>query len=140
VSSDPIEVVERWRVANFERGAVEDVIAEDVEWVVPKRDGLTTLHGIDAVLEWYAGGGATDEAPEDTAGSASLDVSEERGELENLGNGRVGSLNRLIYTTESGDVASVKSHRLVYTVRDGKIVRYELENVDEPKVVGAAAD
>jgi hypothetical protein len=40
---------------------VEDVLAEDVEWVVPKGGGVTTLRGIDAVLEWYVGGGAADE-------------------------------------------------------------------------------
>ena len=130
-----MEVVNRWRAANFERRAVEDVLAEDVEWVVPSRGGVTTLRGIDAVLEWYAAGGAADAgAPED---AESVDVSEERGELEDFGEGRVGSLNRLIYTRkESGEVADVKAARLVYTVRDGKIVRYELENLDESEVTG----
>jgi ketosteroid isomerase-like protein len=134
-----MEVVNRWRASNFERGAVEDVLAEDVEWVVPKRGGVTTLRGIDAVLDWYVGGGAADEAaPEDLGDAESLDVSEERGELEDFGEGRVGSLNRLIYRLkESGEVASVKTGRLVYTVRDGKIVRYELENLDESDVAGA---
>ena len=61
MSRDAMEVVNRWRASNFERGAVEDVLAEDVEWVVPKRGGATTLRGIDAVLEWYGGGGAADE-------------------------------------------------------------------------------
>ena len=128
-----MEVVNRWRAANFERGAVEDVLAEDVEWVVPKGGGVTTLRGIDAVLEWYGAGGAADEgAPEDLGGAESLDFSEERGELEDFGEGRIGSLNRLIYTRkESGEVADVKTARLVYTVRDGKIVRYELENLGE---------
>ena len=121
MSGEALAVVNRWRAANFERQAVEDVLAEDVEWVVPKG----TLRGIDAVLEWYQGGGAVDErTPED------LDVSEERGELEDLGEGKVGSLNRLTYTSkESGEVANVTSSRLVYTVRDGKIVRYELEDL-----------
>jgi hypothetical protein len=134
-----MEVVNRWRASNFERRAVEDVLAEDVEWVVPKGGGVTTLHGIDAVLEWYEGGGAADEgAPEDPGGAGSVDVSEERGELEDFGEGRVGSLNRLIYTwKESGEVADVKTGRLVYTVRDGKIVRYELESLDESEVAGA---
>jgi hypothetical protein len=137
-----MEVVNRWRASNFERGAAEDVLAEDVEWVVPERGGVTTLRGIAAVLEWYnVGGAAADEGvPEDLGGPESLDVSEERGELENFGEGRVGSLNRLIYTSkESGEVAHVKTLRLVYTVRDGKIVRYELENVDESEVAGAPA-
>jgi len=133
-----MEVVNRWRAANFERRAVEDVLAEDVEWVVPSRGGVTTLRGIDAVLEWYAAGGAADAgASEDLGGAASVDVSEERGELEDFGGGRVGSLNRLIYTRkESGEVADVKAARLVYTVRDGKIVRYELENLGESEVTG----
>jgi hypothetical protein len=134
-----MEVVNRWRASNFERRAVEDVLAEDVEWVVPKGGGVTTLRGVDAVLEWYEGGGAADEgAPEELGGAGSVDVSEERGELEDFGKGRVGSINRLIYTKkESGEVADVKTARLVYTVRDGKIVRYELESLDESEVAGA---
>ena len=137
-----MEVVQRWRAANFERQAVEDVLADDVEWVVPRGDGVTTLRGIDAVLAWYESGGATDErVTEELGGAESLDVSEERGELEEFGNGQVGSFNRLIYTSkESGEVAAVKPSRLVYTVRDGKIVRYELEDVDESDVTGASAD
>ena len=133
-----MEAVNRWRAANFERQAVEDVLAEDGEWVVPSRGGVTTLRGIDAVLEWYAAGGAADVgAPEDLGGAESVDVSEERGELEDFGEGRVGSLNRLIYTRkESGEVADVKTARLVYTVRDGMIVRYELESVDDSEVTG----
>ena len=134
-----MEVVNRWRAANFEREAVEDVLAEDVEWVVPERGGVTTLRGIDAVLAWYGGGGATE--PEDFGGPGSLDVSEERGELEDFGEGRVGSVNRLIYTSkETGEVVSVKTHRLVYTVRDRKIVHYELENVDESEGAISPAD
>jgi hypothetical protein len=131
MTSDAMEVVNRWRAANFERQAVEDVLAEDVEWVVPKRGGVTTLRGIDAVLGWYGAGGAVDEGvPEDLGGAEKVDFSEERGELEDFGEGRVGSLNRVIYTwKESGEVARVQTARLVYTVRDGKIVRYELENL-----------
>jgi hypothetical protein len=126
-------VVNRWRASNFERPTVDDVLAENVEWVVPKSGGVTTLQGIDAVLEWYRGGGAADEGmPEDLGNPESLDVSEERGELEDLGEGRVGSLNRLTYTSkESGEVAYERTGRLVYTVRDGKIVRYELESLAE---------
>ena len=44
----------------------------------------------------------------------------------------------MIYTRkESGEIADVKTARLVYTVRDGKIVRYELESLDESEVAGA---
>jgi len=132
-----MKTVNRWRAANFERGAVEEVLADDVEWVVPQGNGVTRVRGIDAVLEWYASGGAADELPPDE----SLEVSEERGELEDFGDGRVGSLNRLIYTSKgSGEVASVKTHRLVYTVRDGKIVRYELENLGESELERAPSD
>jgi hypothetical protein len=119
---------------------VDDVLADNVEWVVPKGGGATTLTGIDAVLEWYTGGGVAGEGvPEDFE---SLDVSEERGELEDFGEGRVGSLNRLTYTSKgSGEAAYVRTARLVYTVRDGKIVRYELENLlDESDAAGAPAD
>src|SRR5215475_6204109 len=125
-------VVNRWRASNFEREAVEEVLAEDVEWVVPKGGDPTTLRGIDAVLEWYQGGGAADEGEPEDADPERFEVSEERGELEDVGEGRVGALNRLIYTSkESGEVADVKTARLVYTVRGGKIVRYELENLEE---------
>ena len=137
MGSEAMEAVDRWRAAAFERGAVEDVLAEDVEWVVPNRGGVSSVRGIDAVLEWYASGGAADQPLPDE----SLDVSEERGELEDFGEGRVGSLNRVIYTSkESGEVAYVKTHRLVYTVRNGKIVRYELENLGESEVGRAPSD
>jgi len=133
VSGEALDVVNRWRSANFEREAVEDVLAEDVEWVVPQGGGVTTLRGIDAVLDWYATGGAADEgAPEGLGDPESVDVSEERGDLEEFGEGRVGSLNRLIYTRKGSDeVVEVKAARLVYTVRDGKIVRYELESLED---------
>jgi len=136
-----MDVVNRWRAANFERGAVEAALADDVEWVVPQRGAVTTLRGIDAVLDWYAAGGAGDEGvPEDSVDPESLDVSEERGELEDFGEGQVGSLNRLIYTSkESGEVAYVETLRLVYTVQDGRIVRYELQTLDESEAGDAPA-
>jgi ketosteroid isomerase-like protein len=135
-----MEVVNRWRASNFERAMVEDVLAENVEWVVPKGGGAATLTGIDAVLDWYTGGGAADEGvPEDLE---NLDVSEERGDLEDVGEGQVGSVNRLTYTSkETGEVAYVRTARLIYTVRDGKIVRYELENLlDASDAAGTPAD
>ena len=132
MNSEAMQVVNRWRAANFERRAVEQVLAEDVEWVVPQGAGVTTLRGIDEVLAWYEAGGLVDQGvPEGLGDPENFDVMDERGELEDFGNGRVGSLNRLVFTSkESGEVAAVKPARLVYTVRDGKIVRYELEDVD----------
>jgi hypothetical protein len=133
VESEALDVVNRWRAANFERDAVEHVLADDVEWVVPTAGGVTTLRGIDAVLEWYQGGGVADQGlPEGLGEADTIDVAEERGELEDLGDDRVGSVNRVVYTRkESGEVAAVRTARLAYTVRDGKIVRYELETLDD---------
>jgi hypothetical protein len=134
-----MEVVNRWRASNFEREAVEDVLAPNVEWVVPQGADVVTLRGIDAVLEWYGGGGAVADEGADEGDGPDLDVSEERGELQDLGEGQVGALNRLVYTRKaSGEVARVQSGRLLYTVRGGKIVRYELEPMrDERDAQGA---
>jgi hypothetical protein len=74
-----MEVVNRWRASNFERRAVEDVLAEDVEWVVPKGGGVTTLRGIDAVLEWHGDNSVSEvhaiarTGPASFAPSSSLD-------------------------------------------------------------------
>ena len=74
-----MEAVNRWRAANFERGAVEDVLAEDVEWVVPERGAVTTLRGIDAVLAWYGGGGAADEGAPENLGGLEISTSRKSG-------------------------------------------------------------
>ena len=137
-----MEVVNRWRASNLERGAIEDVLADDVEWVVPKRSGVTTLRGIDAVLEWDEGGGAVRRRPGGSRRPRRVSTSRKSGaELEDLGDGRVGSLNRLIYTSkESGEFAYVQTGRLVCTVGDGKMVRYEPEALqDESEVSGDPA-
>jgi ketosteroid isomerase-like protein len=140
-ATQAIDVVNRWRASNFERPSVEEVLAPDVEWVVPVRGKVTTLRGIDDVLQWYGAGGVVDEDEDASRGPENLDVSEERGELEDLGDGRVAALNKLIYTwKESGEVAYVKTGRLVYSVRDGKIVRYELEPMREETPSGGAED
>jgi hypothetical protein len=139
--SQALDVVNRWRASSFERPAVDEVLAPDVEWVVPVGGKVTTLRGIDAVLEWYGSGGAVDEEDDAAPELESMDVSEERGELEDLGNGRVAALNKLVYTRKgSGEVAYVKSGRLVYNVHDGKIVRYELEPMREDKGSAGGAD
>jgi hypothetical protein len=79
MTSDAMEVVNRWRAANFERQAVEDVLAEDVEWVVPKGGGVATLRGIDAVLGWYEAGGAADEAVPEDLGARKVSTSRKSG-------------------------------------------------------------
>ena len=69
------------------------------------------------------------------------DLAGGRGELEDFGEGRIGSLNRVVYTwRKSGEVADVKTARLVYTVRDGKIVRYELEDLEDSAGTDRTAD
>jgi hypothetical protein len=74
------------------------------------------------------------------SGPENLDVSEERGELEELGEGRVGALNTLTYRwKESGEIAYVRKGRLLYTIRNGKIVRYEVENLREESEADADA-
>jgi hypothetical protein len=99
----------------------------------PKEVETKTLRGIDAVVAWYS-------EPEHKAGPENLDVSEERGELEVLGGGRVAGISKLVYRwKESGEVAYVRSGRLVYTIRDGKIVRYEREAVPDEKDAGTPA-
>jgi len=43
-----------------------------------------------------------------------------------LGDGRVAATNRYIFRwKESGEISHESSSRLEYTIRDGKIVRYE---------------
>ena len=47
----------------------------------------------------------------------------------------------MIYTSkESGEVANVTTARLVYTVRDGKIVRYEVESLGDSDATDAPSD
>lgn len=121
MSAEDVEIVQRWRKGGLaDRDATASVLAPDVEWVVPKG----TLHGIDEVRKWYLG------APGSEPRLENLDVVEERGELEDVGDGRVAAINKLIYTwKESGEFAYEKRSRLVYTIREGMIVRYELENL-----------
>ena len=112
MGSSNVELVHRFRHADVRE--FDSLLNPDVEWVLPKR----TLHGIEEVREYYA--------PTDSAGYDHLDVTEERGELEDLGDGRVAATNRYIFRwKESGEISHESSARLEYTIRDGKIVRYE---------------
>ena len=121
MSAEDVEIVQRWRKGGLaDREATASVLAPDVEWVVQRG----TLRGIDDVRKWYLG------EPGSEPGLENLDVVEERGDLEDLGDGRVAAINKLIYTwKESGELAYEKRSRLVYTLREGMIVRYELENL-----------
>jgi ketosteroid isomerase-like protein len=124
VSAEDIERIRRWREHGLsDREATTSFLSPDVEWVVPRG----TLHGVDEVRRWYAG-----ELGDPLAGPDNLDLTEERGDLEDLGGGRVAAVNRVVYTSkESGELAYVKRVRLTYTIRDGMIVRYEVEQLPE---------
>jgi len=124
VGADNVELVTRWREGGLaDREATATFLAPDVEWTVPRG----TLRGIDEVRAWYEGGG---EPADSEPGLDALDAVEERGDLEDLGDGRVAAVNRLVYTRkDSGDVDHVQRYRLLYTIRDGMIARYEVEQL-----------
>ncbi len=117
MATDGIDLVLRFRRAVEEDlSAVDGLLASEVEWVLPAPVG--TLRGIDAVREFFA--------PSEGAGYDHLDVTEQRGELEDLGAGRVAATNRIIWRwKETGEVSHESSMRIKYTIRDGKIVRFE---------------
>jgi hypothetical protein len=128
MASENVDVVNQWRTVDFaDRAAVSDVLTDDVEWVFTERGESKILHGIDAVLAWYGG-------PQERPGTDNLDVTEERGDLEDVGSGRVVATGRLVFTwKESGDVAYVRPVRVTYDIHHGKIARYEREWLpDEP--------
>lgn len=59
-------------------------------------------------------------------GSEDLDVELEKGELEDLGDGRVTTWNRQVFRwKESGELA-YERHATEYLIREGKIARYEI--------------
>src|SRR5207249_3022158 len=83
------------------------VLAPDVEWVHPK--GI--MHGIDEVRDRWMSGGSP-------SGPENLDVELDPGELEDLGDGRVGATNHQVYRwKESGELAYERRARIEYVVR-----------------------
>ena len=59
-----------------------------------------------------------------------LDLAFERGDLVLLGEGRVASDLRQIYTLKTtGEFAYTRLRRVELTVRDGKVSRYEMRSV-----------
>ena len=99
-----------------ERDPVYPFLAADVEWVTPQR----SLVGLDAIREELTWGNPPDK----------LDLAFERGELVLLGEGRVASDVRQIYTLKTtGEFAYTRLRRVELTVRDGKVSRYEMRSV-----------
>jgi ketosteroid isomerase-like protein len=99
-----------------DREPVYALLAQDVEWVVPMR----TLRGIDEVRKELIWG----LPPEN------LDVEVELGELEDLGDGRVGCEVREVYRwKQTGEFAHERLRRIEVTIRNGKISRWEMRVV-----------
>ena len=119
MGAQDVEVAERFRVAleaavrTNDREAVYNLLAPDVEWVMPKR----TLRGIDEMRrEWTWG-----SSPE------SFDYEFEEGDWVDDGDGRLGCDVREIYRLkETGDFAYARRRRIQVTISEGKITRYEM--------------
>ncbi len=99
-----------------ERDPVFPFLAADVEWVTPQR----SLVGLDAIREELTWGNPPDK----------LDLVFERGDLVLLGEGRVATDLRQIFTLKTtGEFAYTRLRRVELTVRDGKVSRYEMRSV-----------
>jgi ketosteroid isomerase-like protein len=99
-----------------DRAAIYELLSPDVEWVTPKRD----VRGIDAArdeLTWIR--------PPDN-----LDIEFTEPELSDLGDGHIVSEVRETYRVKgSGDYAYERGRRIELTIREGKVVRYEMRMV-----------
>ena len=99
-----------------DRAQVYPFLAADAEWVTPQRD----LRGVDEIrreLTWVN--------PPDK-----LDLVFERGELVELGEGRVAMDVHQVYTLKAtGEFAYRRLRRVELTVRDGRVSRYEMRSI-----------
>jgi len=123
VSVEDVEIVRRWRgiLLDDDSEAAAPLVAPDVEWVVVSGE---SLRGIDEVRRYYARSGS--------GGPENLDVEFDPGVLEDLGDGRVSAINHQVYRwKETGELAHVRRARIEYTIRDGRIVRYEAKLLEE---------
>ena len=120
---EDVEIVRRWRevLVDDDTEAAAPLLAPDVEWVVVSGE---SLRGIDEVRKYYAGSGS--------GGPENLDVEFDPGELEDLGDGRVSAINHQVYRwKETGELARERRARIEYTIREGRIVRYEAKLLEE---------
>jgi len=123
VSVEDVEIVRRWRevLVDDDTEAAAALLAPDLEWVVVSGE---SLRGIDEVRKYYAGAGS--------GGPETLDVEFDPGELEDLGDGHVSAVNHQIYRwKETGELAYERQARIEYTIRDGRIIRYEAKLLGE---------
>jgi hypothetical protein len=99
-----------------DREPVYPLLAQDVEWVTPMR----TLRGVDEVRNELIWGFPPEK----------LDADVELGELEDLGEGRVGCDVREVYRwKQTGEFAHERRRRVEVTIHDGTISRYEMRVV-----------
>ncbi|HLG07914.1 MAG TPA: nuclear transport factor 2 family protein [Gaiellaceae bacterium] len=123
MSVEDVEIVRRWRevLVDDDTEAAAALLAADLEWVVVSGE---SLRGIEEVRKYYAGSGS--------GGPENLDVEFDPGELEDLGDGHVSALNHQIYRwKETGELAHERWARIEYTIREGRIVRYEAKLLEE---------
>jgi len=118
MNADDLELAKRFRAAletayaQDEREPLYPLLAEDVEWVTPKR----TLRGIEEVRGHWS------TAPD------KLDVEFEDGDWEDLGDGRLALSLRHVYRMKgTGDFAYERRRRIELTVRNGRVSRYEMQ-------------
>jgi hypothetical protein len=99
-----------------DRNSVYPFLAPDAEWVTPQRN----LAGVDEIQRELTWVGPPDK----------LDLVFERGELVELGEGRVALDVRQVYTLKAtGEFAYTRLRRVELTVRDGKVSRYEMRSI-----------
>ena len=99
-----------------ERESLYPLLAADVEWITPMR----TLNGLDAVREQMIWG----FPPEN------LELEFDAGETRDLGNGLTATDVHEVYRMKgTGDFAYARDLRIELTIRDGKVVRYEMRIV-----------
>ena len=99
-----------------EREPIYAFLAPDVDWVTPQR----ALVGVDEIRREHTWWNPPDK----------LDLEFERGELIELGDGRLASEVRQVYTLKkTGEFAYERLRRVELTVRDGKVSRYEMRSV-----------
>lgn len=99
-----------------DRDQVYPFLAPDAEWVTPQRN-LVGADEIRRELTWVN--------PPDK-----LDLVFERGELVELGEGRVAMDVGQVYTLKAtGEFAYRRLRRVELTVRDGKVSRYEMRSI-----------
>jgi hypothetical protein len=122
MSADDVEIARRFlsvlaTAANTgERELLYPFLAADVEWVTPRRD-LAGIEEVHEELTWIT-------PPE------SFDLEFEATQMSDLGGGRIVTSVRELYRDKgTGEVAHSRDRQVEVTIRDAKVVRYEMRIV-----------